>query len=382
MLDRASEMLLLRLSGAAFAFSPEVDADHILERLEEKLVTYERPVREVSLTVSAKGVEIVPGEAGVRVDRADVASQIEEILAQLAIPGRIVVKTESLPANLTEADLQPLVAEANRMSEPTVSVVAGTHTYPFDQQTIMGWLSYDPTASLGHAAGQLTWNSELITGAVAALAKKVDTPMQPKKINVQNGAVLDEGITGTRLNRAQVVAAVSQVLTERRGASALAPAGPATITAQIDEVPIEEKTITPPFTPGLYEGKYLEVNLSEQTLYQWEGTNLIASYTVSTGKWSTPTPQGVLYVKNHISYAYSRKFDLYMPWWLGLAFEPDGSNFQGYGIHELPEWKGGKKEGEGDLGTPVSHGCVRLGIGPAEAIYNWAEEGMPVYIHK
>ena len=103
---------------------------------------------------------------------------------------------------------------------------------------------------------------------------------------------------------------------------------------------------------------------------------------MSTGKWSAPTPQGVLYIKNHISYAYSRKFDLYMPWWLGLAWNPDGSGYEGYGIHELPEWKNGKKEGEGHLGTPVSHGCIRLGVGPAEAIYNWAEEGTPVYIHK
>ena len=42
--DRASEMVLLRASGAAFAFSPSIDADRILNRLEEKLVSYERPV--------------------------------------------------------------------------------------------------------------------------------------------------------------------------------------------------------------------------------------------------------------------------------------------------------------------------------------------------
>jgi len=53
-----------------------------------------------------------------------------------------------------------------------------------------------------------------------------------------------------------------------------------------------------------------------------------------------------------------------------------------YGLHELPEWANGYKEGQNHLGIPVSHGCVRLGIGDAAQVYNWAEVGTPVYIHK
>jgi lipoprotein-anchoring transpeptidase ErfK/SrfK len=53
----------------------------------------------------------------------------------------------------------------------------------------------------------------------------------------------------------------------------------------------------------------------------------------------------------------------------------------GHGIHELPEWKNGYKEGANHLGTPVSHGCVRLGVGPAAKVYGWAEVGTPIVIH-
>lgn len=53
-----------------------------------------------------------------------------------------------------------------------------------------------------------------------------------------------------------------------------------------------------------------------------------------------------------------------------------------YGIHELPEWPNGVKEGTGHLGTAVSGGCVRLGIGPAKALYDWAEVGTEVEIRK
>jgi lipoprotein-anchoring transpeptidase ErfK/SrfK len=33
------------------------------------------------------------------------------------------------------------------------------------------------------------------------------------------------------------------------------------------------------------------------------------------------------------------------------------------------------------LGIPVSHGCVRLGIGPAKQVYEWTEVGTPVIIY-
>ncbi len=61
-----------------------------------------------------------------------------------------------------------------------------------------------------------------------------------------------------------------------------------------------------------------------------------------------------------------------MPFWMNF--------YRGYGIHELPYWPNGYREGEDHLGMPVSHGCVRLGIGNAEKLFNWAEIGIPVYI--
>ena len=59
-----------------------------------------------------------------------------------------------------------------------------------------------------------------------------------------------------------------------------------------------------------------------------------------------------------------------MPFWMQFTG-------MGHGIHELPEWPGGYKEGAAHLGIPVSHGCVRLGIGPAQTVYNWADKGTP-----
>jgi len=56
--------------------------------------------------------------------------------------------------------------------------------------------------------------------------------------------------------------------------------------------------------------------------------------------------------------------------------------YNGYFIHELPYWPGGYREGENHLGIPVSHGCVRLGIGAAAKVYQFAAIGTKVVIHK
>jgi len=62
-----------------------------------------------------------------------------------------------------------------------------------------------------------------------------------------------------------------------------------------------------------------------------------------------------------------------MPWWMQFSKS-------GMGLHELPEWPNGKKEGEDHLGTPASGGCVRLGVGPAKSLYDWTPVGTPVSI--
>lgn len=122
------------------------------------------------------------------------------------------------------------------------------------------------------------------------------------------------------------------------------------------------------------KGKLIEINLANQKLSMVQDGKVLGTYIISSGKASMPTPRGTFQIQNKARRAWSEKYGLYMPYW--MAFTPSGS----YGIHELPEWPGGYKEGANHLGTPVSHGCVRLGIGPAKRLYDWAETGTPVII--
>jgi lipoprotein-anchoring transpeptidase ErfK/SrfK len=124
------------------------------------------------------------------------------------------------------------------------------------------------------------------------------------------------------------------------------------------------------------EAKKIVIDLSEQKLYTYEDKKLAGEYLVSTGKRGMETPIGEFKVYEKRLRAWSKMAGLWMPFW--MLIDPK----RGVGIHELPEWPNGYKEGANHLGTPVSHGCVRLGVGAAETVYNWAEIGTVVIIQK
>ena len=118
--------------------------------------------------------------------------------------------------------------------------------------------------------------------------------------------------------------------------------------------------------------KHIEVNTENQELYYFLGGVKMGTFIISSGI-NNSTPKENYLITNKHPRAWS-PYGLWMPYWLGLG---NGK----IGIHELPVWPNGYREGEDHLGTPVSHGCIRLGINSAEFIYNWAEVGTPVNIY-
>lgn len=119
--------------------------------------------------------------------------------------------------------------------------------------------------------------------------------------------------------------------------------------------------------------KRMEINTGGQELSYFLAGVKMDTFKVSSGKASMPTPKGHFDIINKHLKAWS-SYGLWMPYWMGLGTGK-------FGIHELPVWPNGYREGEDHLGVPVSHGCIRLGIGPAEFLYNWADIGTPVFIY-
>lgn len=121
--------------------------------------------------------------------------------------------------------------------------------------------------------------------------------------------------------------------------------------------------------------KSIFIKLKTQTMEKRVNGVAIKVFKISSGLAKTPTPVGEYKVLNKHPRAWSRSAKLWMPYWMAFTN-------RGHGLHELPEWPGGKKEGANHLGRPASHGCVRMGIGAAKEMYEWAAIGTRITIER
>lgn len=119
-------------------------------------------------------------------------------------------------------------------------------------------------------------------------------------------------------------------------------------------------------------GKWIEILLDRQELVAWEGDTPVMQTTVSTGARGTETPTGRFAIRSKERRHWSNRFDVWMPYAMRVV--------GGIYIHEVPLSAGGRRIGAASLGSPVSHGCIRVGVGAAERLYNWAPVGAPVLI--
>jgi lipoprotein-anchoring transpeptidase ErfK/SrfK len=250
----------------------------------------------------------------------------------------------------------------------------------------VGRTQIEPTAAQLDALGNLAVT--LTTDSLALKPTREDlltwfTPVQNDKGEI-NLSLSQDAISGyldkngnksldTQKSAISVITGLSGYV--KPGLSAAQYTNPVSVVL----TPKPVATVAPgTFTLNEFPGKYIEVNLSEQKMYLINGGTLEQTYIVSSGYWSTPTPVGRFHIANKSPRAYSAEFGLYMPYWQNFI-DDAGKLLPGdYGLHGLPEWPNGYKEGENHLGVPVSHGCVRLGIGPDAFVYNWTEIGTPV----
>jgi lipoprotein-anchoring transpeptidase ErfK/SrfK len=126
--------------------------------------------------------------------------------------------------------------------------------------------------------------------------------------------------------------------------------------------------------PAIQDGKYIDINLSLQLMGIYSDGIHLGTFKISSGKSGMRTPTGTYQVLRKERNHWSHKYKLWMPY--SLQFTGAG-----HYIHELPYWPSGYREGTNHLGIPVSHGCVRLGVGSAETVFNFVDIRTPIVIH-
>jgi lipoprotein-anchoring transpeptidase ErfK/SrfK len=152
-----------------------------------------------------------------------------------------------------------------------------------------------------------------------------------------------------------------------------------TLTPTPTDTPTPEPTNTPeppePVSnyPGLpsgvgYSDRWIDINLSEQRTYAYEGDNLINSFIVSTGTWRYPTVTGTYNVYVKYRYADMSGPGYYLPDVPYVMYF-----YKGYGLHGT-YW-------HNNFGTPMSHGCVNLQTDDAGWLFDWSHIGIVVNVH-
>jgi lipoprotein-anchoring transpeptidase ErfK/SrfK len=142
-------------------------------------------------------------------------------------------------------------------------------------------------------------------------------------------------------------------------------------------VPSPDDMLPLPIVPG----KRIVVSLSQQRARVYENGELLWDWPASTGIGSSPTSPGVFQIQSHEVEAYASNWDLYMPNFMGIYRPVPDSDFLN-GFHGFPTRDGFNLLWTGDLGHPVTYGCILLSSDNAQTLYGWAEDGVIVEIQR
>lgn len=141
----------------------------------------------------------------------------------------------------------------------------------------------------------------------------------------------------------------------------------------IEQRMIAKVDFNPP--PAGVTGKWIQVNLYEQTMAAYEDGRMVYATLVSSGlpKWSTEP--GLFHIWARL------KVD-----GMSGTYEKDGSDY--YALEAVPwvMYFDGSRALHGEywhdnLGFKRSHGCVNLAPLDARWLYDWSEKGTPVWVY-
>ncbi len=129
------------------------------------------------------------------------------------------------------------------------------------------------------------------------------------------------------------------------------------------------ETISISLPGGVTKGeRWIDVNLTNQRVFAYQGKNLLKSFIVSTGTWQHPTVTGQYRIYVKYVYANMAGPGYYLPNVPYVMYF-----YKDYGIHGT-YW-------HNNFGIPMSHGCINLKTEDAGWIFNWSTIGTLINIH-
>lgn len=122
--------------------------------------------------------------------------------------------------------------------------------------------------------------------------------------------------------------------------------------------------------------KYIEVDLSDQTLRAYRNGVKEQEFAISSGVADHPTPLG--------EFAVTAKLPIHDYQWSYGIDHPDNYDIKDVpnNLRFLPHYYIHNAYWHNNFGNPMSRGCVNVDLHNSQEIYNWAEVGDPVLIQQ
>lgn len=116
------------------------------------------------------------------------------------------------------------------------------------------------------------------------------------------------------------------------------------------------------------EEKWIDIDLSQQTLTAYEGEKPVYQFLVSTGRFF-PTPTGTFRIWSKLRYTTMKGGSQALGTYYYLPNVPYTQFFyQGFALHGT-YW-------HNNFGRPMSHGCVNLAIPDSEKLFYWTQPAL------
>ena len=388
------------LHGATTPPVWQIDLSATANNLGAYAYLYDVPAQDAQLTFADGSLAMVPAANGQRLDIEAMTSWLGSNSAQAVLAGEAPLMLAATEPTVTEASLQPLMERAQSwLAQPLTMRL------------------YDPVSdeTTFVEIGPEAWNQWVNLEVDLAVADPLQASVQAEKVNAYlqsgiaelgNGAYVDEAVAGeaiANLLLARLEAPVEQLISLRvfhydrlhtvQAGETLSSIGrsygvpypwiQSANPAIGNNLAVGQQIVIPSvdnFLPlPVVENKRIVVSISEQKMWAYENGQLAFEWVVSTGIDSSPTSPGIFQVQSFEVDAYAGNWDLQMPHFIGIYRPVPQADFMN-GFHGFPTRNGNNLLWTGDLGHPVTYGCVLVSSSNAVTLFDWAELGVVVEV--
>lgn len=339
------------------SLNPKIDEPKLDEYLGQIAKVVDVAPVNAGLVINDGNISQTPSKEGRGLDKENLKKNLISFINQN--------KNKQNKIVLTTAVLTPAVLE-----DGVVNAKADAEQFMLSSPIVLSYNEEVFTASKADVGSWISFNASgnklvavVDSGKVGSFASRIASKIEVSKVDREimdgTGQVLNEGRDGIGVDTKKMVSDLTKRVESSKTGNVI---GIGTYL-----IPKGQVVINPHAQPCRYSGFYVDINLSEQTLYAFDGCTLLNQFLVSTGK-TGPTPTGEFHVygKSRVTRMDGPGYDLPGVEWVSW-FSGD------YSIHGT-YW-------HNNFGHPMSHGCVNASNANAQWVYERDDIGTPVYIH-